>query len=48
MEQQTNGTVNNNLIYGILCYLGFLWIIPLLVNKKNAFFPRIWRKDSLC
>jgi len=38
VEQQTNGTVNNNLIYGILCYLGFLWIIPLLVNKKNAFF----------
>ena len=38
MEQQTNGTVNNDLIYGILCYLGFLWIIPLLVNKKNEFF----------
>ena len=38
VEQQTNGTVNNDLVFGILCYLGILWIIPLLANKKNAFF----------
>ncbi len=38
MEQQTNSGVSNDLIFGILCYLGILWIIPLLVNKKNEFF----------
>jgi uncharacterized membrane protein len=38
VEQQTNSTVNNDLVFGILCYLGILWIIPLLVNKKNEFF----------
>jgi uncharacterized membrane protein len=38
VEQQTNETVNNDLLFGILCYLGILWIIPLLANKKNAFF----------
>ncbi len=38
MEQQTNGTVNNDLVFGILCYLGILWIIALLSNKKNEFF----------
>jgi uncharacterized membrane protein len=38
VEQQTNATVNNDLVFGILCYLGILWIIPLLANKKNEFF----------
>ena len=38
VEQQTNSTVNNDLVFGILCYLGILWIIPLLANKKNEFF----------
>lgn len=38
MDQHTNGTVNNDLVFGILCYLGILWIIPLLANKKNEFF----------
>ena len=38
MEQKANGSVNGDLIYGILCYLGVLWIIPLLVKKKNEFF----------
>ena len=38
MDQQTNGTVNNDLVFGILCYPGILWIIPLLANKKNEFF----------
>lgn len=38
MEQQSNGTVNNDLVFGVLCYLGILWIIPLLSNKKNEFF----------
>jgi len=38
MEQQSSGTVNNDLIFGILCYLGILWLIPLLSNKKNEFF----------
>lgn len=38
MEQQTNETVNNDLVFGILCYLGILWIIPLLANEKNEFF----------
>jgi len=38
VEQQTNGTVNNDLVFGILCYLGILWIVPLLANKKNEFF----------
>jgi uncharacterized membrane protein len=38
VEQQTNAKVNNDLVFGILCYLGILWIIPLLANKKNEFF----------
>jgi len=38
VDQHTNGTVNNDLVFGILCYLGILWIIPLLANKKNEFF----------
>jgi uncharacterized membrane protein len=38
VEQKANGNVNGDLIYGILCYLGILWFIPLLVNKKNEFF----------
>jgi uncharacterized membrane protein len=38
MEQQTNRTVNNDLVFGVLCYLSILWIIPLLANKKNEFF----------
>ena len=38
MEQQSSGTVNNDLIFGVLCYLGILWLIPLLSNKKNEFF----------
>ncbi len=38
MEQKANGSANGDLIYGILCYLGVLWIISLLVNKKNEFF----------
>lgn len=38
MEQQTNGAVNNDPVFGILCYPGILWIIPLLANKKNEFF----------
>jgi uncharacterized membrane protein len=38
VEQQSSGTVNNDLVFGILCYLGILWLIPLLSNKKNEFF----------
>jgi uncharacterized membrane protein len=38
MEQQSGTTPGNDLIYGILCYLGILWIISLLMNKKNEFF----------
>jgi uncharacterized membrane protein len=38
MEQQSNTTPNNDLIYGILCYLGILWVVSLLTNKKNEFF----------
>jgi uncharacterized membrane protein len=38
MEQQSSTTPNNELIYGILCYLGILWIVSLLANKKNEFF----------
>lgn len=38
MEQKTSRTNNSDLIFGILCYLGILWIIPLLANKKNEFF----------
>jgi uncharacterized membrane protein len=38
VEQQTNSTVNNDLVFGVLCYLGIFWLIPLLANKKNEFF----------
>jgi len=38
VEQQRNGTANNDLVFGILCYLGILWIVPFLANKKNEFF----------
>lgn len=38
MEQQMNTDANDDLVFGILCYLGILWIVPLLANKKNEFF----------
>lgn len=38
MEQRSGTTPGNDLIYGVLCYLGVLWIIPLFTNKKNEFF----------
>lgn len=38
MEQQSSTTPNNDLIYGVFCYLGILWVVSLLTNKKNEFF----------
>jgi len=38
MEQQSSTTPNNDLIYGVLCYLGIFWVVSLLTNKKNEFF----------
>lgn len=38
MEEQSNNAQNSDLIYGIFCYVGVLWVISLLTNKKNDFF----------
>ena len=38
MEQSSSASPNSDLIYGVLCYLGILWIVSLLMNKKNEFF----------
>ncbi len=40
MTEQANNTGGNNKVMAILCYIGILWLIPLLTDAKNDSFVK--------